>query len=119
MLEIPYEPRGRNEADRGLTMIARYHKREAELELCGHFLKSAARMADLPPTRARRRVTIHQYRWALLDKDNFHASHKELLDALKRLGLLVDDSEKWVEHGEHSQVIDRRSRRTEIIVEET
>jgi len=32
-----------------------------------------------------------------MDRDNIWASHKQLIDALKELGLIWDDSEKYID----------------------
>lgn len=43
------------------------------------------------------RVTITVYRAKLQDPDNATGSVKPLVDALNRLGWMVDDSVKWLE----------------------
>ena len=46
---------------------------------------------------SRRRVTIISYRKRLLDEDNNVGSTKPLLDAVKDMGLIWDDSPKFCE----------------------
>ncbi len=43
----------------------------------------------------RRRLMIYSFRKKELDRDNLYASHKFLIDAIKDLGLIWDDSEKY------------------------
>lgn len=43
------------------------------------------------------RVHVHQVRRRLLDKDNLYASCKPVLDALRVLNLIKDDSEEWID----------------------
>jgi len=45
--------------------------------------------------RERRRVEISRYGGRLLDADNAAGGAKALVDALRRRGLLFDDSPKW------------------------
>ena len=40
-------------------------------------------------------VRIHQVRRRLLDTDNLYASVKPVLDAMRKTGLIFDDSAKW------------------------
>ena len=45
----------------------------------------------------RRRVVITQYRKRLLDKDNLYTSVKRLVDAMRDLQFIKQDSERWVD----------------------
>jgi len=45
----------------------------------------------------KRRVLIYSFRKREMDRDNIWASHKQLLDAIKDLGLIWDDSEKYID----------------------
>lgn len=59
----------------------------------------------------RRRVVITQYRKRLLDPDNATAACKRLLDAMRDLQLIKQDSEKWIEL-EVRQVTDKEEKTT-------
>ena len=61
----------------------------------------------------RKKVIITSYRKRLLDKDNLYAGTKPLVDALKKAGLIWDDSEKWLDL-EDRQVVDGKNPRTEV-----
>ena len=63
----------------------------------------------------RRRVviTLHRNPAHALDRDGAYSSVKPLLDAIKNLGHLTDDSEKWCDF----QVDDKR-RKTTVEIEE-
>lgn len=53
---------------------------------------------DVPEaTGQKRKVSIIEYRKRMLDKDNLYGGVKPLVDAIKRLGLVVDDNEAWCE----------------------
>lgn len=43
------------------------------------------------------RVVIHSYRKRLLDKGNLVHGCKPILDTLKKIGVIYDDSPKWIE----------------------
>ncbi len=63
------------------------------------------------------RLTILSRRWNLADHDGFVGGAKYLIDALVKRGVLVDDSLKWIRRPNYEQLIDRKNRRTEIVVE--
>ena len=65
----------------------------------------------------RRRLRIWSFRKRLLDPDNFIGGTKPLTDALKELGLIWDDSTKYISLGAE-QFIDGYDPRTEIFIEE-
>lgn len=50
----------------------------------------------LHPAAGKRKVTIVSYRKRLLDYGNLVGGAKPILDALKKLGWIVDDSPAWV-----------------------
>lgn len=64
----------------------------------------------------RRKVTIVSYRRNTLDDDNLAGGCKVLIDALRDVRLIWEDSPKFLEVG-FRQEIDRRRPRTEILVE--
>ena len=66
----------------------------------------------------RRQVQIISYRKRTFDKDNHYGGLKPLLDALKDIGLIWDDHEKWIDL-ETWQEIDGENPRTEIYIEPT
>jgi len=75
----------------------------------------------LPPllfgkTAPRRRVIVHVYRPRRLDPDN--AGPKILLDAMRDIGLIRNDSPRWLLL-EVVQFIERTNCRTEIYIEDT
>jgi Holliday junction resolvase RusA-like endonuclease len=81
-----------------------------------------AALADLgrklPPllygkTAPKRRVTITTFRPRRLDPDNAAGGCKVLLDAMRDIGLIRNDSPKWLELVVN-QVIEKRECRTEI-----
>ena len=59
------------------------------------------------------KVIILSRRSRLLDKDNLYAGAKPLVDALKKSGLIWDDSPRWI-NLKVRQVIDAGNPRTEI-----
>jgi len=66
-----------------------------------------------PPKQRKRKVIITSYRKRLLDKDNLYAGTKPLVDALKKAGLIWDDSPKWI-NLEVKQAVDGKNQRTEV-----
>jgi hypothetical protein len=57
-----------------------------------------ARLQKIPAPETRRVVQIEFVRpGPISDKDNAYATAKVPLDALKRAGLIVDDSPRWVD----------------------
>jgi len=69
-----------------------------------------------PPKQRKRKVIITSYRKRLLDKDNLYAGAKLLVDALKKAGLIWDDSPKWI-NLEVKQAVDGKNPRTEVVIE--
>ena len=72
----------------------------------------------LSPVRIKKKkkVIITSYRKRLLDKDNLYAGAKCLGDALKKAGLIWDDSPKWI-NLEVKQAVDGKNPRTEVVIE--
>ena len=64
---------------------------------------------------ARRAVEFYSFREQLLDDDNLTQGFKMLRDALKKMGIIHDDSPKYLEATYHQEV-DRKNPRTEIVV---
>lgn len=71
---------------------------------------------DLPPARVAL-VRIRSYRWNLCDHDGLVAGLKYLLDRLRDMRVIVDDSERWIGRADVQQSIERANRRTEITIE--
>ena len=57
----------------------------------------AALMGRIPKAKGKMKVLIISHRARMLDKDNFIGGTKTLTDALKRLGLIVDDNPEYLE----------------------
>lgn len=72
--------------------------------------------AAAPDRRIRRAATI--YRPRRLDDDNATGSLKPLVDAMRDIKLLKNDSPRWLELEKPRQVIDRAHPRVEIEYEE-
>lgn len=51
-----------------------------------------------------RKITIISYRRQICDHDGFIGGLKPLFDALKIAGMIIDDDDKWLVHGDHAQV---------------
>lgn len=65
------------------------------------------------PQRAR--VCIKRHGLRALDRENLWGGTKAIVDCLKESGLIVDDSEEWIDlEVRQEQVHDRAHRRTEI-----
>lgn len=67
----------------------------------------------LPIPIGRRKVTITSYRRSLLDHDNYTGGLKQLIDVLRKLGFIQDDSPAWLEL-EPIQLFSRDKKGTEI-----
>jgi len=64
------------------------------------------------------RITVTSFRGRTLDHDNFVGGLKVLIDGLRDTQLIKNDSKKWLEHGEHRQVIDKSNPCTVVVIEE-
>jgi len=83
----------------------RGHRDKAEL-----LFRSARNNKRIPPARGKRRVTWERIlgpRQREYDEPNFVGGLKPIIDALVRVGLLVDDKPKYYE-GRYGQVTERR-----------
>jgi Holliday junction resolvase RusA-like endonuclease len=65
----------------------------------------------------RRRVEIVSFRARYLDKDNLYGGAKVLVDAIRDIGMIVNDSPKWIDL-KVRQRLDRANQRTEIKIAE-
>jgi Holliday junction resolvase RusA-like endonuclease len=63
------------------------------------------------------KLTITSYRLKELDEDNLHAGAKILIDAIKDVRLIKDDSPKWIDL-ELRQEIGKEKHGTGIEIEE-
>ena len=68
-----------------------------------------------PAPSRRVKVTIHQVRARLLDRDNLWASVKHICDSIVVCGLARDDSEKWMDLSVSQET--GKDHRTEITIE--
>ena len=63
-------------------------------------IRGAAGFLAIPRATGKRRLIIERHaRTRPQDESNVHGGCKGLLDDLVQLGLLVDDSPEWIEHG--------------------
>ena len=70
------------------------------------------------PKAPKRRIAITIYRPRLLDDDNCAGGLKPLLDAMRDLGLLRNDSPKWMDLVKPVQYVSKDNQRTEILIED-
>jgi len=63
----------------------------------------------------KRRLMIYSYRKKIMDPDNIISSHKEMIDAIKDLGLIWDDSEKYIDLRVFQ--LEHPEQKTEIFIE--
>jgi hypothetical protein len=79
---------------------------------CGGYVFAGIGKELNPVGKRRIIITIFRPSHHAMDRDNAYASVKPLVDAIKRLGHLRDDSEEWLD----LQVVqmDAKSRRTEV-----
>lgn len=71
--------------------------------------------ADRQARVGRRKVKVVSYRKRRCDYDNFVGGLKPCIDGLKLNGLIIDDSEKYIDL-EPEQKLDRNNIRTEIFI---
>lgn len=80
-----------------------WRTRSRELEQITTATKYLAFEAGIPPARTKRRVvvTIHKSTRSRVtdDPSNRDSRAKSVLDAMVHCGLLIDDSDKWLEWG--------------------
>ncbi len=88
---LPKQIESRNKLDSKHWTYRRKQTQEWEFiirrALAGNFEKATTKM----------RVIITSLRQRLLDYDNLVGGCKGLLDAMKRIGILVDDGPKWID----------------------
>ena len=77
-----------------------------------------AQLSGYMKATGKRKITITSYRKRRIDQDNLKGGAKQLLDALKALQLIKDDSLKWVSVKYNPQVLDGKNPRTKIEIEE-
>jgi Holliday junction resolvase RusA-like endonuclease len=70
---------------------------------------------DEPPVKVRIQAKV--YRKKLLDPDNLMGGFKPVLDVMKQLGIIKDDSPEWIEFPMPKQEVDRRRPRTILTLE--
>lgn len=64
----------------------------------------------------KRWMVVASFRQNILDERNLHGGFKPVEDALVRCGFLQDDSPHWLALGHHVQAINRKEKRTEILL---
>ena len=66
----------------------------------------------------KRKVLIYSYRKTLIkDKENLDGGHKQMVDTLKTLGLIWDDSEKYIDLRVFQ--LEHPEQKTEIFIEDS
>ncbi len=97
-IHLPMLPASMNARER-----SSFWARKKELDEITQVVDVLSRVAKIPVATSRRRVTItiHKSKRSRVRDDpaNRDSRAKAPLDALVRLGLLVDDSEKWLDWG--------------------
>ena len=98
-----------------LNQLLRTHwaARGRDLESWKYHVLAAAGNRHRLAKRGRVRLRIVVYRAKRQDPDNAFGSVKHLVDALNRLGWLVDDTLEWLEL-EVVEIVDRKNQRTEV-----
>ena len=84
-----------------------------ELQIWGGLLRSAFGAGR---NETRMRLTVTSYRLKLCDPDNLKGGMKVLVDALRRSGMLVDDSPEWLDFPEPAQVRVRHRHQQKTVV---
>ena len=98
-----------------LNQLLRTHwaARGRDLESWKYHILAVAGNRHKLAKRGRVRLKIVVYRGKLQDPDNAVGSVKPLVDALKRLGWLVDDTLEYLDL-EVVELVDRKNQRTEV-----
>ena len=68
--------------------------------------------------KSRVRISMDFYVWSLNDWDNLVNRAKWAWDALVKFGIIEDDSPKYVDLGNVTQIVDRKAQRLELSIEE-
>lgn len=83
------------------------------------FEKALKAVGNLPKFTKKVSVGIYSYRVKEMDRDNAFVSIKALVDALRRTGVIEDDSPQYIEGPYFFQFLVGKARqRTEIIIKE-
>ncbi len=91
-LLIPLEIPSQNESDH-----MHWSKRHKMTKLWETWIRYAMRPNAMDCASGKRSVHIHAFRKRrITDASNLHGGAKYAVDAIKRCGLLIDDSDKWV-----------------------
>ena len=95
-LTLPMLPASMNARERSSFWV-----RKKELEQITHAISVLAFEQKIPPALGRRvvKVTIHKSMRSRVTDDpaNRDSRAKSILDAMVKTGLLIDDSDKWLE----------------------
>ena len=78
-------------------------------------LGAAGRPSFKPKGKAKLRITVYRSRFQ--DKDNMYGSAKPLIDAVKKLGWIVDDDPKHLDLKVEEIKSKRKDQRTEMFLE--
>jgi Holliday junction resolvase RusA-like endonuclease len=81
-------------------------------------MEQRLQMPTLPPAEGKRAVKITIHRNRPLDKDNLYSGCKPMIDAMRDIRLIKNDSPKWIELSVSQEACHRGQERTEIEVSE-
>ena len=104
-------------ASPSLNELLRWHwskRRKYHDHVC-MLLRMQVRMHRYAPADKRMQMELLRVGKRIIDADNLIGGCKPIVDALVKETLLVDDSPKWLD-GSYSQLVDRRSQWTQIIL---
>lgn len=93
-----------------------------EKTVWGLLLNEFGTLSIIKSKEKKKKVTMYRYydnyKFKKMDHDNFVGGcSKPLMDVLVHLGVIEDDSSKYLIHGEHKQIKDRKNPRFEVEIE--
>ena len=116
VLDLPMLPMSMNERER-----AHWRVRLKEKNLIERDLAWLVQSQKVPKAKKIRSVGILLFKGArgkLDDPANRDSRSKSILDGLVHLGILIDDSEKWLDYRGVSQIVGDHAKTTRIVIEE-
>jgi len=102
-----------------LNKMLRSHwsQRKKDLQTVSIYLAGAGMLRPQERESRKIRVTVQMYRHNPTDRDGAQGACKPIFDAITRLGIARDDSEKFMEQVVLPVIVDRKNPRTEISIE--